>query len=449
VTAPRVRVVVVNYLGGDLTIRCVESVQRSEWPADRLEIVLVDNSPSDGVAARVAALMPRVRVLDAGRNLGFAGGCNLGLGDLDGVDYVALLNNDATVDPGWLRPLVAALEADPSVGAANAKILFSSPFVEVRLDSTTTVRGLGDRRRLGVRLSGVELDGTDASRQAQLVEGFWGLEHDLDGREPAQWTSDAALLRVPVPPGDAPLPTCRLRLAADADRTVVLTSGDNRVEHRVSRRPDWYLVPLGGERFAVINNAGSVLLDAGYGADRGYLERDEGQFDRAEEVFAWCGAAVLLSPRYLESVGRFDERFFLYYEDFDLSWRGRARGWRYVYVPASVVHHVHSASSVVGSRLFAHFTERNRLLTLARNAPAGLAAREAARHLLITGSYARRDVLSPVAHRRRPVPETVVRRLLAFGGYVRLLPRALADRRGIRSRRAVGDDELLAWMVRR
>ncbi len=50
-------------------------------------------------------------------------------------------------------------------------------------------------------------------------------------------------------------------------------------------------------------------------------------------MFAWCGGAVLLRADYLVDVGTFDERFFLYYEDTDLSWRGRHKGWRYQYVP--------------------------------------------------------------------------------------------------------------------
>ena len=445
-TGPRVRVVVVNYLGGDLTVPCLHSVRRTEWPADQLEVVLVDNSPADGIAARVRQLMPEVVVRDAGGNRGFAGGCNLALADLEGVDYVALLNNDATVEPGWLRPLVAALDNDPSIGAASAKILFSTRFVDVALESPISVRGYGDRRALGVRLSGVRVDGRDAFDVAQLVEGFWGLEHDPDGAGVYQWTSERAVLRVPVPEA-GPLPGCSLRLAADEERTVGVTSGSQRVDHRVTQEPAWYPVTLGGERFRVVNNVGSVLLEAGYGADRGYLQPDHGQFDRQKEIFAWCGPAARLSRRYLESVGLFDERFFLYYEDFDLSWRGRAQGWRYVYVPESVVYHLHSASSVVGSRLFAHFTERNRLLTLTRNAPLALACREAGRHLLITSSYARRDVVSPLARARRPTGETVYRRLRAFAAYLRLLPFAMADRRRIRAGRSVDDRELMKWMV--
>ncbi len=446
-TGPLVRVVVVNYQGGDLTLRCLRSVERTDWPPERLQVILVDNSPSDGVASRVREQLPHVKVVDAGTNRGFAGGCNLAMADLDGVDYVALLNNDATVEPAWLLSLVAGFEAGPSVGAASSKILFSPCFVDVELYSATTVRGFGDRRPLGVRLSGVQVEGADAFNHAQLVEGFWGVEHERKEQEAFQWTAGDARLRVPVPDAGA-LPSCRLQLAADEDRTVTVTSGPHRVQHRVSPEPTWCAAPLGGARLRIVNNVGSALLSGGYGADRGYLEPDRGQYDRIEEVFAWCGAAVLLSRRYLESVGLFDERFFLYYEDFDLSWRGRAQGWRYVFVPTSVVHHLHSASTVVGSRLFAHYNERNRLLVLTRNAPARMAFREAARYLLVTGSYGRRDLLSPLRRRRPPSPETVYRRLRAFAGYLHLLPGALRDRRDIRSRRTVPDRELLAWMNR-
>jgi GT2 family glycosyltransferase len=443
-----VRVVVVNHNGGDLTLACLASLQRSEWPQDRLDVVMVENGSTDGVAARVRAELPAVRVIDAGGNLGFGGGCNLALADLDGVDYVALLNNDAQVEPGWLEPLVDALEDDPSVGAANPKILFSDRFLDVHLSSGIAARGLGDRRALGVRLSGATVDGQDVWERLQLVSGFWGLEHGVDGEGRFEWTNGEAHLRVPAGDDEAPT-TCRLRLAADASRTVVIRSGRRCTELQVNGTPTWYTVELDGAPFDVLNNVGSVLLPDGHGADRGYLERDEGQYDTTEEVFAWCGAAVLLSRDYLERVGLFEARYFLYYEDFDLSWRGRAQGWRYLYVPGSVVRHVHSASSVEGSRLFQHFDERNRLLTLTRNAPPALALREAGRHLLITGSYARRDIVVPLVHRRPPSVETVRRRMRAYGAYVRMLPEALAGRRELATRGRLADDELARWMDER
>ena len=92
-------------------------------------------------------------------------------------------------------------------------------------------------------------------------------------------------------------------------------------------------------------------------------------------MFAWCGGSVLLRPAYLADVGLFDDDFFLYYEDTDLSWRGRSRGWRYRYVPEARARHVHAASTGEGSPVFQHYVERNRLLMLVKNAPPRLACR--------------------------------------------------------------------------
>jgi len=440
---PRVGAVVLDHDGGDLTRRCVEALTRTEWPPGALSVVVVDNNgPGGDLAGRLDA--PGVTVVDAGRNRGFAGGCNLGIEALGAVDYVALLNNDATVDPDWLAPLVAVLEADPTVGAACPKIVFDGSFVDVEVHSPAGPPGGGDQRRLGVAVRGARVDGIDAWRSVQLVEGFWGVQHDARTGAPFQWTNGDARLRVPART-DGSLPGASLLLSAGDPRIVVLTSGDRRVEHTVGPEPAWLDVPLGGRPVDVINNVGSVLLDGGYGADRGYLERDEGQYDAVEEVFAWCGAAVVLSRRYLDAVGTFDESYFLYYEDFDLSWRGRAQGWRYLYVPGPAVRHVHSASAVEGSRLHHHYTERNRMLTLTRNAPASMALGAAAHHLLVTASYARRDVLQPLVRRQVPSWETVRRRSLAFASFVGALPGAMVGRRELRSRRQVSDAELLRW----
>jgi GT2 family glycosyltransferase len=129
---------------------------------------------------------------------------------------------------------------------------------------------------------------------------------------------------------------------------------------------------------------------------------------------------VLLTTDYLRDVGLFDERLFLYYEDVELAWRGRARGWRYRYVPDAVVRHLHSASTVEGSALFDYHNERNRLLVLTRHADSRLVVKALARYLLVTASYTRRDVVSPILRRQAPRPRIPLRRLRALGGYLRM-----------------------------
>jgi hypothetical protein len=302
--------------------------------------------------------------------------------------------------------------------------LFASRFREIELRSGTRRPGRGDGRRLGVRVSGARATGSDVWRDTQLVEGFWGPEHGAEPESGYQWTSGRAVVRVPVNES-TPAEECELRLAADGVTRVTARSGRAEVELEVGSEPEWHTVPLDGRPFDVINNVGTVLAGDGYGADRGYLERDHGQYETPESVFAWSGGAVLLTARFLADVGLFDEQLFLYYEDVDLSWRGREHGWRYRYVPESVVRHVHSASTVEGSPRFDYYNERNRLLTLTRHADRRTVAKALARYLLVTGSYTRRDVVSPLLRGQSPRLEAPLRRLRALGGYAA----AMASRR--------------------
>jgi GT2 family glycosyltransferase len=425
---PRVRIVVLNHNGGALTLDCLRRLADTDWPATALELVLVDNASTDDVVERARDELPQVRVIASPVNVGFAGGNNLALRDLAEVDHVALVNNDLLVEPSWLRPLVSTLDADPGLGAACPKILFASTMVDVTMSvASTTRRGRGDGRELGVRLSGVRVDGDDRTALTRFVNGFWGPEHGSDGPQ-YQWTTRDALLRVPVPFGEGAA-SCELRLSADRPKDVEIVSGAARKSHTVGLEPAWYPLRLDGEAGDVINNVGSELTADWHGADRGYLERDHGQYDNAEDVVAWCGAAVLLRRSYLDDAGLFDERLFLYYEDLELSLRGGEQGWRYRYAPSSVVRHVHSATAVEGSALADYYNERNRLLVLARHAPRADVARALLRYVLVTASYARRDVVSAWLRGDPARWESVTRRLRALVGFIRLAPAMISDRR--------------------
>ncbi len=442
---PRVRAVVVNYNGGEHAVRCVEHLLHTEWPADAFEIVVVDNASTDRSGDVIEERFPDVRVVRTPVNLGFAGGNNLALHDLDDVDAVALVNNDAFVSPGWLRPLVDELD-QADVGAANAKLLFAPRFVGVDLETDAFVPGGGDDRVLGVQILDVECEGDDAWEASEFGAGFHGLE--TSRAEPHfRWSEPRASLWVALPPGHEPPAGVRLRIAADRVKSLKLSwpGGDTTVQ--VGPDPSWVDVRVGGPTFDVINNAGNVLVERGYGADRGFRQIDEGQFDQPAEVFAWCGAAVVLKGAYLDDVGIFDDDFFLYYEDFDLAWRGRLLGWRYRYVPTSVVRHMHATTTEEWSPLFDHYVQRNRLLTLVKNAPRRLAVEQVVAYVRELWSIALREVVRPLVRLRRPSPDFTRRRLRSLGAFLKHLPRALRDRRRLERRRRVGREDLLRWSV--
>jgi len=426
--SPRVRVVVLNYDGGDMTLRCLEALRAVDWPADALDVVLVDNASIDGLAPRVRSTLPWVRLIEHTHNVGFAGGCNLGLTDLDDVDFVALLNNDAIPDRNWLRPLVAAFEHDDALGAACSKIVFAPTFLTLTVE-TPTFTPVDDGRELGVKITGLAVDGAEVWEQTQFADGCHTHQARGTGMEELIWTTGRADLRIPVRAGSEPPATIEIELSAEREKVVRLSAGDEVVEVTVGETPTWHQVPAAGRTYDVINNVGSRLVLGGYGGDRGFLEPDVGQYSEPEEVFAWCGGAVLLSVRYLQDVGTFDGRYFMYYEDTDLSWRGRLAGWRYRYVPESVVRHEHAASSKEGSALFTHFVERNRFLTLARNAPWSMFAEASYEYLRDTAVIFDRDVVRRVRHRSRPAPGFAVRRLRAYAGFLKLMPETLRTRR--------------------
>ncbi len=185
-----------------------------------------------------------------------------------------------------------------------------------------------------------------------------------------------------------------------------------------------------------INNAGVVLLSTGYGADRGLGDVDDDRFATDTAVFAASGGAGLYRTLAVKAVGGVEPRYFMYYEDTDLSWRLRLAGWEVDYCHRAVVRHRHAASSEPGSASFAFHTERNRLLTLARCAPLSTVAAATGRYVLTTGS------LSASRLRGRPVPPDAVFsprvRLRALLSAARLAPSLMSVRRTVtRERRAV------------
>jgi GT2 family glycosyltransferase len=327
-------VVVVNFNGKQFLDACLGALLRQELAAP-FEVILVDNGSSDDSVAYVAASYPTVRVIRATRNLGFAGGNNLGMRAATGR-HIVLLNNDTQVRPGWLKALVDAAETNPAAGAIASKILFIDP-------------------------------------------------------------------------------------------------------------------P------ATIQNAGTLLLSDGSGADRGFREPDQGQYDVREEVFGACGASVLYRREMLDDVGRFDETFFMYYEDTDLSWRMRLRGWSVIYEPSSVVDHVHAGSSREWSPFFTFHVDRNRLFMILKNAPPAMVMRSYSRFAVMAARSALGGVRRRVAD-RPPAPALSHKggRARRLGIYLKVvasltahLPEMGAKRADIRRRRTAPDAAIERWFIPR
>lgn len=117
-----VTVVVVNYNGKDFLRDCLSSLRAQTYEPH--EVVLVDNSSTDGSVELVRREFPEVRVVESGANLGYCGGNNLGMRSAR-TGLVALLNNDTVVEPEWLGRLVAALASRDNARLASGKVLLN------------------------------------------------------------------------------------------------------------------------------------------------------------------------------------------------------------------------------------------------------------------------------------------------------------------------------------
>jgi GT2 family glycosyltransferase len=202
----------------------------------------------------------------------------------------------------------------------------------------------------------------------------------------------------------------------------------------------------------VIDNVGHRLYPDGLSRGRGRLERDEGQYDREEEILLGSGCALLLRRAMLADVGLFDEDLFAYCDDTDLGLRAQLAGWRCRAVPSAVVYHKYSATSAAYSPLKAFLVERNRAWVAAKCLPAPLLIASPFFTVLRMGAQAwgalsRRGAAGRFAadHSALELAGVLVRALAAAA---RGLPGAWRKRRAVQGARRIGAADALGWFPR-
>ena len=117
---PKVAVVILNWNGLTHLQRFLPSVVASSYP--NLEIIVADNASTDSSLEWLDANYPNITILKGNQNLGFAGGYNFFLSQIE-ADYYVLLNSDVLVSQTWIEPVVELMENDQSIAACQPKIL--------------------------------------------------------------------------------------------------------------------------------------------------------------------------------------------------------------------------------------------------------------------------------------------------------------------------------------
>jgi GT2 family glycosyltransferase len=152
------------------------------------------------------------------------------------------------------------------------------------------------------------------------------------------------------------------------------------------------------------------------------------------EVFAPCAAAALYRREPFEEVGGFDEAYFCYFEDVDLGFRLRLKGYRSIYVASAIVSHVSSASSGYRSDFAVYHGERNAVWTFIKDMPSPLVWMYLPQHIAL-------NLAALLYYPRRGQGRVVFRAKLDA---LRRLPSMIRRRRTVQRQRQVD-----AWALRR
>lgn len=244
-----VAVVIPNLNGADFLAQAIDSlIAQTFLPS----IIVVENASTDNSLEILKTYGDKITILKNEKNLGFAGGVNVGIRYAleKNFEAVALFNNDAIADPAWLKELVADLAGHDDTGIVTCRML------------------LGDGKTL------------DSTGEFYTT---WGLPY-----------------------------------------------------------------PRGREK----------VIDS-------YMNN--------EYIFGASGGASLYRTDLFKEIGLFDETFFAYYEDTDISFRAQLAGWKVRYVPSAIVHHRQGATSKKMVRGFTVYqTFKNLPILFTKNIPAGL-----------------------------------------------------------------------------
>jgi O-antigen biosynthesis protein len=457
---PLISVITVNWNGKKYLSDLFSSLMAQNYPRDRLQIIMVDNASTDGSADYVKRKFPEVEIVRLEKNLGYAGGNNEGFKRARGR-YIALINNDCIADPDWLCEMLSIFKRssdDAKIGAVGPKVVFFWPYISLQLLSgSINSRQDGDKRtparRLGIKILDARVKSSASgskweSSVIKYMDGFHPPETDDRGRV-WRWSQGNAAVALPI--YDLEKPTyVELRLSSRmSPNHLKAVIGEEIIGNiRLGKRTRKIMLRIQPEMYIhkrdIINSCGVKINRSLYSRDRGFMDFDDGQYRRVEEVFALSGSSFMADRKMLEDAGYFDQVFFTYYEDIDLFWRARLKGWKHFFTPNALVRHHHCGSGQEWSYDFTYNVLRNRLLMIFKCGWPALVLR-------CLAAFTAAMAIHSVYHLARLLRGDRTKRIdigIRFRIFFRLfylLPAFLPRRASIRSSRKIKDRQIRQW----
>lgn len=200
---------------------------------------------------------------------------------------------------------------------------------------------------------------------------------------------------------------------------------------------------------------GIEIAKDGTAHNRGFGEKDKGQFEDETEIFGANATAALYFKTALEKIkypteNFFDRDFFAYYEDVDLAWRMRLLGYKSFYSPKAVVLHMHSGTAGRFSSFKAYYLHRNYFFAVIKNYPCCLMAKtlffrffEYLRLVYNAVSGKKREQEFLGSEGKAKVAKIILK---AWWDVVKNLPNLWKKRRRIQKQRTVAVRDMKLWI---
>jgi GT2 family glycosyltransferase len=196
----------------------------------------------------------------------------------------------------------------------------------------------------------------------------------------------------------------------------------------------------------LIDACGLEVDEYGGSVGIGFLQKDDGRYDKSSSVFSAYGACMLVKREVFKDVGGFDADFFMMFEEVDLCWRARLRGYRIKYVPSSRLYHVKSVTirKTYTSREFVlKYCFPNRLTSIIKNYEINNVFEKVP---FVIALFTIQTVYSAAVDRR-------MNYILSFlQGFMRVfvnIHKTIKKRTAVQSRRKIPDDELIKLMTKK
>lgn len=349
-----ISVILVNYNGKKYIDALFESLCELVHDDFEFEVVFEDNASSDGsveyLKEKKYSEKLNLKIVESNKNLGFAGGNNLGVDACEGK-YVVLLNNDTKVDKLWLQNLYHFMLEHPEAVMVNSKLLFFYDFLPITFETKDKI--LMDKKII-INNQEYLIDNkfcTNLLYEESRLVCFGHTEINVPLQQGETDYKVKIKLQEPMVEGDSILFGSQKVTKVGATEVEILVSADI----------------ISAEKYALVQNAGSGVNDTFDGFDIGFAKRDCDEYNRSYEINNGCGASIMMRKEDFIKCGKFDERFFMYYEDTDLSYRIKKNGGKILFCPNSIVRHIHTGSSTEWSPFFTYQVYRNKLLFVYKN----------------------------------------------------------------------------------